>query len=101
MRPMKIGWRSGWRIVSLAVLAIGVAACTEKTGADNFVGTWVAAGSINPNCLEAAPIDLTGTRAVITASDSSHFKVDLQGYCTVNFEADGFTASAASGQTCA
>lgn len=97
---------SGLRILSLwglvAGLAIGVASCGDKTGADKFVGSWTYAGAINPNCTGAnvAPIDLTGETVVITASDSSHVSVMLGTLCTVTFNVDGSTATAGSGQMC-
>ena len=63
---------SALRLIGLvAGLAMGVG-CSEKGGAENFVGTWTYAGAINPNCMDVAPIDLTGSVATITATDSSH-----------------------------
>src|SRR5262245_6997930 len=92
---------SGWRTIALAaVLAAVAGSCSEKGGAEKFVGTWTYAGSINPNCMNAAAIDLTGEMVTVTAPDSSHLVVDLGGFCTVRFNVDGSTASAASGQSC-
>ena len=94
------GMTSTLRLIGLvAGLAMGVG-CSEKTGAQNFVGTWTYAGAINPNCMDVAPIDLTGSVATITATDSSHFVMNMVGFCVVNFEADGFVATASSGQSC-
>jgi hypothetical protein len=81
-------------------LAIGAMACNDKTGADKFVGSWVYAGAIDPNCQGIAAVDLTGDAVTITAPDSSHISVELAGYCTVAFDVDGFTATASSGQKC-
>jgi hypothetical protein len=81
-------------------LAIGAMACNDKTGADKFVGSWVYAGAIDPNCQGIAAVDLTGDAVTITAADSSHISVELAGYCTVAFDVDGFTATASSGQKC-
>jgi hypothetical protein len=94
---------SGWRLIGfVAVLATGagLATCGSKGGAERFVGTWTYAGAINPNCQGYAPIDLTGDMVTITAPDSSHLVVDLGGFCTVNFNVDGYTASAAANQNC-
>ena len=94
------GMTSALRLIGLvAGLAIGVG-CSEKTGAQNFVGTWTYAGAINPNCMDVAPIDLTGSVATITATDSSHIVMNLVGFCMVNFEVDGFSATASAGQSC-
>jgi hypothetical protein len=91
---------SGLRLIGLvAGLAMGVG-CSEKTGANNFVGTWTYAGAINPNCMNVAPIDLTGSVATITATDASHIVMNMVGFCMVSFEVDGFVATASSGQTC-
>jgi hypothetical protein len=88
---------SGWRLIGFAVaLAVG---CSQSGGAEKF-GTWTYAGSIDPNCMNIAAIDLTGDKVTITAPDSSHLVVDLAGFCTVHFNVDGFTASAAANQTC-
>jgi hypothetical protein len=87
-------------MVLVAALGIGAMACNEKTGADKFVGTWTYAGLVNANCLDIAPIDLTGATATITATDKSHIVVDLEGFCRINLEVDGFSASAGAGQTC-
>ena len=88
------------RLIGLvAGLAIGVA-CSEKSGAENFVGTWTYAGAINPNCMDVAPIDLTGSVATITATDSSHIVMNLEGFCMVRFDVDGFTATVSPGQSC-
>jgi hypothetical protein len=38
---------------------------------------------------------------VITASDSSHISMALGTLCTINFDVDGTTATAAANQTCA
>jgi hypothetical protein len=85
----------------VAALALGGgAACNEKTGSDKFVGTWIYAGMIEANCMDIAPLDLTGAMTTITATDSSHIRMDLQGYCALNFEVDGFTANAVGGQSC-
>ena len=81
-------------------LAIGAMACGEKSGADKFVGSWIYAGAINPNCQGVAAVDLTGDAVTITAPNSSHISVELAGYCTVAFDVDGFTASASGGQKC-
>jgi len=95
---------SGLRILGLlglvVGLAIGVASCSDKTGADKFVGSWTYAGAINPNCGDAAPIDLTGEMVTITASDSSHITMQLGTLCTVKFDVDGTMATAQAGQTC-
>jgi hypothetical protein len=93
---------SRWRLFGLvAALALGGgAACNEKTGSDKFVGTWIYAGLIEANCMGIAPLDLTGAMAIITATDSSHIRVDLQGYCVLDFEVDGFSANAVGGQSC-
>jgi len=96
MRVMK----SALRLIGLvAGLAMGVG-CSEKTGAENFVGTWTYAGAINPNCMDVAPIDLTGSVATITATDSSHIVMNMVGFCMVKFDVDGFVATASAGQTC-
>ena len=84
----------------VCALAIGVLACNEKSGADKFVGSWIYAGAIDPNCMNIAPIDLTGDTVKITSTDSSHIRVDLAGYCNVACDVDGFTASASGGQSC-
>jgi len=84
----------------LLALTLGAAGCSDKAGADKFVGTWTYAGAINPNCQNIAAIDLTGDTVTITATDSSHIRVDLAGYCMVNCSVDGFTATAAAGQSC-
>ena len=81
-------------------LAIGAMACNSKSGAETFVGSWIYAGAINPNCQGVAAVDLTGDAVTITATDSSHIKVDLAGYCTIAFDVDAFTASASGGQSC-
>ena len=81
-------------------LAIGAVACNSKSGAEKFVGSWIYAGAINPNCQGVAAVDLTGDAVTITATDSSHIKVDLAGYCTIAFDVDAFTASASGGQSC-
>jgi hypothetical protein len=92
---------SGWRSIGfVALLAAGFASCSEKGGAEKFVGTWSYSGAINPNCQDYAPIDLTGDTVTITAPDSTHLVVDLGGFCTVNFNVDGYTASAAANQNC-
>jgi len=92
---------SGLRLIGLvAGLAMGAVGCSEKTGANNFVGTWTYAGSINPNCMDVAPIDLTGSVATITATDSSHIVMNLEGFCMVKFDVDGFVATASAGQNC-
>ena len=91
---------SALRLFGLVVgLAMGVG-CSETTGAENFVGTWTYAGTINPNCMDVAPIDLTGSSATITATDSSHIVMNLVGFCMVKFDVDGFVATASGGQTC-
>jgi hypothetical protein len=84
----------------LLALTMSLSACSEKGGADKFVGTWTYAGAIDPNCMNIAAIDLTGDTVTITATDSSHVRVDLAGYCMVNCSVDGFTATAESGQSC-
>jgi hypothetical protein len=81
-------------------LGIGAMACNEKSGAENFVGSWIYAGAIDPNCQGAAAVDLTGDTVTITAPNSSHISVELAGYCTIAFDVDAFTASASSGQSC-
>ena len=94
------GMKSALRLIGLvAGLAMGVG-CSEKTGAENFVGTWTYAGAINPNCMDVAPIDLTGSVATITATDSSHIVMNMVGFCMVKFDVDGFVATASAGQTC-
>ena len=91
---------SALRLIGLvAGLAMGVG-CSEKTGAENFVGTWTYAGAINPNCMDVAPIDLTGSVVTITATDSSHIVMNIVGFCMVKFDVDGFVATASAGQTC-
>ena len=97
---MKLGWRSIGFVVAL--LAAGFASCSEKGGAEKFVGTWTYTGAITvgATCGDYAPIDLTGDRVTIAAPDSTHLVVDLAGYCTVNFNVDGHTASAAANQNC-
>jgi hypothetical protein len=91
---------SALRLIGLvAGLAMGVG-CSEKTGADNFAGTWTYAGAINPNCMDVAPIDLTGSVVTITATDSSHIVMNIVGFCMVKFDVDGFVATASAGQTC-
>jgi hypothetical protein len=96
MRPM-----ARVHLVGLGcALAIGAMACNDKSGADKFVGSWVYAGAIDPNCQGIAAVDLTGDAVTITAPDSSHISVELAGYCTVAFDVDGFTATASSGQKC-
>ena len=92
---------SRWRSIGfVAVLAAGLATCSQKNRGDRFVGTWSYAGAINPNCQDYAPIDLTGDTVTIVAPDSSHLVVDLGGFCTVNFGVDGSTANAAANQSC-
>jgi hypothetical protein len=81
-------------------LAIGAMACNDKSGADKFVGSWIYAGAINPNCQGIAAVDLTGDAVTITAPNASHISVALAGYCTIAFDVDAFTASASSGQSC-
>jgi hypothetical protein len=94
------GMTSSLRLIGLvAGLALG-AGCSEKSGAENFVGAWTYAGSINPNCMDVAPIDLTGSVATITATDSSHIVMNLEGFCMVRFDVDGFVATASPGQNC-
>lgn len=82
------------------MLAAGAAGCGQKGGAEKFVGTWTYAGSINPNCMNAAAIDLTGDTVTITSTDSTHLVIYLGDFCVVNFNVDGSTASAAPGQSC-
>jgi hypothetical protein len=86
----------------VAALALGAVSCSDKGGSDKFVGSWTYSGAINPNCMgaNAAPVDLTGETVVITATDSSHIRVALGTMCTVSFEVDGTTATAAGGQKC-
>src|SRR5262245_27227086 len=98
---MTSGWRSIGFVVVLAAGA-GLAACSEKGGAEKFVGTWTYAGAITvgATCGDYPPFDLTGDMVTIAAPDSTHLVVDLAGYCTVNFNVDGFTASAAADQHC-
>jgi hypothetical protein len=94
------GMTSALRLIGLvAGLATGIG-CSEKTGAQNFVGSWTYAGAIDPNCMDVAPIDLTGSVATITATDSSHIVMNMVGFCVVNFEVDGFVATATAGQSC-
>jgi hypothetical protein len=100
MRPMTSRLCLGGLVGLILALAMGVSACSDKSGADKFVGTWTYAGAINPNCQNIAAIDLTGDTVTITATDSSHVRVDLAGYCMVNFSVDGFNATADSGQSC-
>jgi hypothetical protein len=88
------------QVVLVLALAIGAAACSTKGGAEKFVGSWVYAGAIDPNCNNIAAVDLTGDAVTITATDSSHIRVDLAGYCMINFDVDGFTANAQGGQSC-
>jgi hypothetical protein len=81
-----------WQLVGLVfALAIGALACSEKSGSDKFVGSWIYAGAIDPNCMNIAPIDLTGDAVTITATDPSHIRVDLAGYCNIACDVDGFT----------
>lgn len=84
----------------VCALGIAAASCGSKGGADKFVGSWIYAGAIDPNCQNIAAVDLTGDAVTITATDSSHLRVDLAGYCNIAFEVDGFTASASGGQSC-
>jgi len=94
---------SGWRMIGLvAVLSAGLPACSEKGGAEKFVGTWTYAGAITvgATCGDYPPFDLTGDMVTIAAPDSTHLVVDLAGYCTVNFNVDGHTATAAANQNC-
>jgi hypothetical protein len=88
----------------VAVLSAGacLAACSEKGGAQKFVGTWTYAGAIavGATCGDYPPFDLTGDMVTIAAPDSTHLVVDLAGYCSVNFNVDGHTASAAADQNC-
>jgi len=85
-------------------LTVGPAGCgSSKSGSEHFVGTWVYAGVITPNCgtgPAVSPLDLTGYSVVITAPDSSHLSVALGTACTVKFDVDGFMATAQSGQSC-
>ena len=81
-------------------LASGASSCSENGGAEKFAGKWTYAGAINPNCMNIAPIDLTGDTVTITSTDSSHILVDLAGYCMVNCSVDGFTATADANQSC-
>ena len=81
-------------------LGIGAMACNDKSGAENFVGSWIYAGAIDPNCQGIAAVDLTGDKVTITAPNSSHISVELAGYCTIAFDVDAFTASASGGQSC-
>ena len=89
-------------VVALAGLSVGVAGCDDKGGADKFVGMWTYAGAINPNCIGTPvdPIDLTGETVTITSTDSTHVSVALGTLCTVNFNVDGSTATAAPNQMC-
>src|SRR5438045_6256475 len=90
-------------LAALALAAGGVACSGSKTGSEHFVGTWVYAGMIEPNCgsgSTVAPVDLTGYSTMITAIDSSHITVALGTVCTVRFDVDGFMATAQSGQSC-
>lgn len=99
---------SRWRLIGLvAVLAAGagLATCSEKGGAEKFVGTWTYTGAITvgpagPTCGAYPPFDLTGEMVTISAPDSTHLVVDLAGYCTVDFNVDGHTATAAANQNC-
>jgi hypothetical protein len=103
MRRMTSGLRSlAVVVVVLAGLALGVTGCDDKGGADKFVGTWTYAGAINANCIGTPvdPIDLTGETVTITSTDSTHVSVALGTLCTVTFNVDGSTATAAAGQTC-
>jgi hypothetical protein len=87
----------------VAVLAIGAAGCSSGSkggGAENFAGTWTYTGAINPNCLAAAPIDLTGQSTNITEIDSAHVSFALGSICTVRFFVDGTIATAEPGQSC-
>jgi hypothetical protein len=93
------GMNAGLRLIGLAALLIGAVACNEKTGADKFAGTWIYAGMVTADCLTTG-IDLTGETTTITATDGSHIVVDLEGFCTISMEVDGFTATAGGGQTC-
>ena len=36
----------------------------------------------------------------ITKTDSSHIVMNIVGFCTVKFDADGFVATASAGQSC-
>ena len=72
----------------------------KRQARSNFVGTWTYAGAINPNCMDVAPIDLTGSVVTITATDSSHIVMNIVGFCMVKFDVDGFVATASAGQTC-
>ncbi len=88
------------QLVLFVALAMGATACSTKGGAEKFVGSWIYAGAINPNCNNIAAVDLTGDAVTITATDSSHIRVDLAGYCMINFDVDGFSANAQGGQSC-
>ena len=46
--------------------------------------------------MDVAPIDLTGSVATITATDSSHIVMNLEGFCMVKFDVDGFVATASA-----
>jgi hypothetical protein len=86
-------------VAAVAIVAVG---CGEKTGADKFVGSWIYAGAIEPNCTGQAvePMDLTGVTTTITASDSSHISVALGTICSTKFDVDGSVATAGGGQNC-
>jgi hypothetical protein len=98
---MRLGLRA-FAVVAVVGLGLGGGGCSDKGGADKFVGMWTYSGAITPNCLGAnvSPIDLTGETVTITSTDSSHVSVALGTLCTVNFEVDGSTANAGSNQTC-
>lgn len=107
--------RASW-LISIPALALLLSAgCGSSSSsgpnADSFVGMWTfGVGSIDPQCsgIAAGAIDLTGDMVDITKTDSTHIAVSIGGgmtgapvMCDVNFTVNGYTATAAAGQTCA
>jgi hypothetical protein len=70
--------------------------------ADAFVGNWVYAGMITPNCLgtQLPAFDLSGATVTITKTDSEHVQVVLDTSCVVTFTVDGNTAKANANSIC-
>ena len=111
-RVFRLRLRSG---LGLAVIA-SLAACSGSGGGpdgggggpqtDAFVGTWTyTAGTITPSmCMVVGqaipPIALTGQSLTITKTDANHISIDGGTGCVVAFTVTGYTATAASGQTC-
>lgn len=91
-------WQKIYGFVALAGLLGGCGG----GNADAFVGNWVYAGLITPNCAGTTlpAFDLTGSPVTITKTDSEHVQVALDTSCVVTFTVDGNTATAGANSIC-